>query len=164
MELILRYLNARGFLIVGGTIAGLVLLAKFYDAPYRWYQDRQFAKERGAAVPAADIAKDLDARESFKLKGLYRDVSSEIAAAKARGRPVDSLQAAADAALRMDAPATRALAFDTLNRLRLAIPQPLDALRPYTGSDVPSDGPATPPAKAARASRRARSRARSASR
>jgi hypothetical protein len=158
MDFILRYLNARGFLIMGGTIASFVLLVKFYDAPYRWYQDRHFAKERGGVVLAADIAKDLDHRESLKLKGLYRDVSAEIAAAKARGRPVDALQAAADAALRMDTPATRPFAFENLNRLRLAIPQPLDAVRPSAQGDEPSDAPAAPPARAARRSRRKASR------
>ncbi|HEX4046516.1 MAG TPA: hypothetical protein VH309_01705 [Elusimicrobiota bacterium] len=157
MDLILRYLNARGFLIVGGTIAALVLLAKFYDAPYRWYQDRKFAQERGGAAPAPDIARDLDARESLKLKGLYRDVSAEIAAAKARGRPVDSLQAAADAAVRMDSPATRAFAMDTLNRLRLAIPQPLDAVRPSAGEEEPPDAVPTPASSPAPARRRRRS-------
>ena len=158
MDLILRHLNARGFLTAGGAIAAFVLLVRFHGAPYRWYEDHMLARERGAAVFAADIAKDLDARESLKLKGLYRDVSAEIAAARARGRSVDGLQAAADAALGMDAAATRTLAFDSLNRLRLAIPQPLDAVRPSTRGDEPSDAPATP---AARPARRARHRARS---
>lgn len=159
MDLILRYLNARGFVLVGGTIAGFVLLVKFYDAPYRWYEDRKFAQERGAAVLATDISTDLDRRESLKLKGLYRDVSAEIAAAKARGRPVDSLQANADAALRLDNAATRPMAMESLNRLRLAIPQPLDAVRPSAGGDEPSDAPATPASSpAAPARRRARSR------
>jgi hypothetical protein len=156
MDLILRYLNARGFVLVGGTIAGFVLLVKFYDAPYRWYEDRRFAKERGGASLATDISKDLDVRESLKLKGLYRDVTSEIAAAKARGRPVDSLQTAADAALRLDTAATRPMAMDSLNRLRLAIPQPLDAVRPSAGGDEKSDGPSTPASSPVR--RRARSR------
>ena len=159
MDLILRYLNARGFVLVGGTIAGFIFLVKFYDAPYRWYEDHKFAKERGASL-ATDISKDLDVRESLKLKGLYRDVTSEIAAAKARGRPVDSLQAAADAALRMDSAATRPMAMESLNRLRLAIPQPLDAVRPSAGGDEKSDAPSTPASSPAAppARRRARSR------
>jgi hypothetical protein len=144
MDLILRYLNARGLLLVGGTIAGFILLVKFYAAPYRWYEDRKFAKERGAAVLATDISKDLDLRESKKLQGLYRDVTAEIAAAKAHGRPVASLQSAADAAVRMDTAATRPMAMETLNRLRLAIPQPLDAVRPSAGGDEKSDAPSTP--------------------
>ena len=127
MDIILRCLNARALLIGGGAVAALVLLARFHDAPRRWREDRKFARERGGAEFAADIAKDLDARQSLKLRGLYRDVSADIAAAKARGRPVDGLQAAADAALRLDAAATRAFAIDNLNRLRLAIPRPLDA-------------------------------------
>jgi len=150
MDLILRYLNARGFLLVGGTIASFILLLKFYDAPYRWYEDRKFAQERGASVLATDIAKDLDVRESLKLKGLYRDVCADIAAAKAHGRSVDSLQVAADAALRLDTAATRPVAIANLNRLRLAIPQPLDAVRPSSGGDEPSDAPSTPASSPAR--------------
>ncbi|MFI5362733.1 MAG: hypothetical protein ACHQ49_12240 [Elusimicrobiota bacterium] len=149
MDLILRWLNARGFLIAGGAIAALVVVVKFHDAPYRWYEDRRFASERGAAL-ATDISADLDGRESMKLKGLYRDVSAEIAAARARGRRVDGLQAAADAALRMDSAATRPFAVDNLNRLRLAIPHPLDDVRPSVPGDEPSDGPPTPKSKAAR--------------
>jgi hypothetical protein len=128
-------MNARGGLIAGGAIAAVVLLIRFHGAPGRWRDERELARERGAAPLAADISKDLDSRESLRLKGLYRDVSAEIAAAKARGRPVDNLQDAADAALRMDAAATRSLAMDSLNRLRAAIPQPLDAVRPSTGED-----------------------------
>ncbi|MFI5349712.1 MAG: hypothetical protein ACHQ2Z_09220 [Elusimicrobiota bacterium] len=156
MDLILRYLNARGLLTTAGAIAAFVLLLRFHDAPYRWYEDRKFAQERGAAMLATDISQDLDARESLKLKGLYRDVSAEIASAKARGKPVDGLQAAADAALRMDAAATRPFAIDNLNRLRLAIPQPLDAVRPSNGGDDASDAPGTPPSSPARRRGRAR--------
>jgi hypothetical protein len=154
MDFILRHLNARGLLGAGGLIAALVLAVRFHDAPYRWYMDRILAQERGGAALATDISRELDARESLKLKGLYRDVSAEIAAAKARGRPVDSLQAAADAALRMDAAATRPFAVDTLNRLRLAIPQPLDAVRPSTAGDEPSDATATPASAPARGRRK----------
>ena len=156
MDFILRHLNARGLLSTAGAIAAVVLLIRFHDAPFRWYEDRRFAQERGAAALATDISQDLDARESLKLKGLYRDVSAEIAAARARGRRVDGLQAAADAALRMDAASTRPFAVDNLNRLRLAIPQPLDAVRPSNAGDDPSDAPGTPPSSPA--GRRGRSR------
>lgn len=158
MDFILRHLNARGLLIVVGTGLALSLLINFYDAPYRWYRDRHFAQERGA-TPVADIAADLDARESLKLKALYGAVSTEIAAAKARGRAVDALQANADAALKLDAPTTRAYAIDTLNRIRLTIPQPLDAVRPSAPGDEKPDLLATPPSSAPkRARRRARAR------
>lgn len=149
MDFILRHLNARGLLLLVGTCAGLAFLVKFYDAPYRWYQDRHFAAERGA-VSAPDIAADLDARESKKLQSLYRDVSAEIAAAQARGRRMDGLQASADAALKLDRPETRAYAIERLNRLRLAIPQALDALRPSSSGDEGSDAPPTPPSTAPR--------------
>ena len=145
MDFLLRHLNARGFVIAAGASALVILLIRFYGEPYRWYEDRKFARERGAALLATDISKDLDTRESLKLKGLYRDVSAEIAAAKIRGRPVAGLQAAADAAMRMDAAATRPLAIDNLNRLRVAIPQPLVAVRPSAAGDEPSDAPTTPP-------------------
>lgn len=127
MDLILRCLNARALLIGGGAVAAIVLLARLHDASRLWREDRKFARERGASEVAADIAKDLDARQSLRLRRLYRDVSADVAAAKERGLSVDGLQAAADASLRLDAPATRALAIDSLNRLRLAIPQTPDA-------------------------------------
>lgn len=158
MDFILRYLNARGLLIVVGMGTAIALFYNYYDAPYRWYQDRRFAKERGV-TQAADITADLDARESLRLKGLYRAVSAEIAAAKARGRAVDSLQAAADSALTLDAPTTRAFAIENLNRLRLAIPQPQDAVRPSAPGDEKPDALPTPPSSAPkRARRRARAR------
>jgi len=158
MDFILRHLNARGLLIAVLTGLGLYIVGNYYDAPYKFYQDRYYAKQRGADA-APDIAADLDARESKKLRSLYRDVSAEIAAAAARGRRVESLQGAADAALQLDKPATRALAIDELNRLRLAIPQAQEALRPSTSAD---DRPApmpTPPSSAPKhPRRRARSR------
>ena len=128
-------MNARGALVAGAAIATVVILVRFHGAPERWRAERELARERGVASLAADISKDLDSRESLRLKGLYRDVSAEIAEAKARGRPVAGLQAAADGALRMDAAATRPFAIDSLNRLRASIPQPLDAVRPSTGED-----------------------------
>jgi hypothetical protein len=158
MDFILRHLNARGLLIFIGTGLALSFMVNFYDAPYRWYQDRHFAQERGAA-PVVDIAADLDARESLKLKSLYRAVSAEITAAEARGRAVDALQVNADAALKLDAPTTRAYAIDTLNRIRLAIPQPLDAVRPSAAGDEKADSLPTPPSSAPKRARR-RGRAR----
>jgi hypothetical protein len=56
--------------------------------------------------------------------------------------------------MRMDTAATRPIAIDSLNRLRLAIPQPLDAVRPSAGEDEPSDAPATPPSSPAKRKRR----------
>jgi hypothetical protein len=153
MDFILRHLNARGLLIAILSGLGLYTVINYGDAPYRFYQDRRFVKERGAVL-SADIAADLDARESLKLKSLYRDVSAEIAAAQARGRRVGSLQGAADAALLLDKPATRALAVDELNRLRLAIPQDQEALRPSAPSDERPEAVPTPPSSAAKKPRR----------
>jgi len=153
MDFLLRSLNARVLLLFGGSLAFLALALRYYDAPYRWYQDRRFAQERGAVVFAPDIAQDLEKRNSMKLLGLYRDVSAEIAAAKARGLRVDGLQLAADRALTMNTPQGRVYAFDSLNRLRVSIPQTHDALRPAGDADVPADNLATPPAKAAHGKR-----------
>lgn len=158
MDFILRHLNARGLLIAILTGLGLYLVINYGAVPYRWYQDRQFAKEAGI-VAAPDITADLDRRESLKLQSLYRDVSAEIAAAQARGRRVESLQEAADAAMKLDNPKTRALAVDELNRLRLAIPQDQTALRPSTAADDRPEAVPTPPSSAPkRPRRRARSR------
>ena len=157
MDFILRHLNARGLLIAILSGLGLYIVGNYYDAPYRMYQDWRFEKESGR-LAAPDIAADLDARESKKLQSLYRDVSAEIAAAAAHGRRVESLQGAADAAMRLDKPATRALAMEELNRLRLAIPQEQEALRPSSGADDRPAPVATPPSSAPkRARRRARS-------
>jgi hypothetical protein len=116
------------------------------------------ARARGLPTPAADIVKDLDARESLRLRALYRDVSAEIAAARARGRSVDALQRGADSALAMAAPATRAYAFARLNELRLAIPPALDALRPSDGEEPRDSATAPAPVPSPAPSRRARSR------
>jgi hypothetical protein len=155
MEFILGYLNLRGLLIAVVGALVVFVAVRYRSAPGQWYEARMVARDRGAAAFASDIAKDLDARESMKLKGLYRDVCAELAAAKARGIDVDALQRAADAAITLDAPGSRAFAFENLNRMRLAIPQPLDALRPAASTgDDPSDAPATPataPAHRARA-------------
>jgi hypothetical protein len=153
MDFILRHLNTRGFLFMGGCVALFVLAIRFHDVPGRWYEARMIARDRGAAPPASDIAQDLDARESLRLKGLYRDVSAEIAAAKARGVKTEQLQRAADAALGLNTPASRKLAFENLNRLRPVIPQSLDALRPAGGGDEPSDAPPTPTSAPARRKR-----------
>ena len=153
MDFILRYLNARGLLIAGGAAALVAFVVRFAAVPGRWYEARMIARDRGATTLASDIAKDLDAQDSLRLRGLYRDVSQEIAAARARRRPVDALQRAADAALALDAPGTRRYAFESLNKLRLAIPQPFDAVRPASGGDEPSDAPATPASTPARRAR-----------
>src|SRR3569833_1360088 len=105
MDFILRHLNARGLLIAILSGIGIYIVANYWDAPYRWYQDRHFAQERGVVRMDA-ITADLDKRESLMLRSLYRDVSSETAAAQARGRRVESLQSAADAALLRDKPNT----------------------------------------------------------
>ena len=153
MDFILRHLNARSLVLFGGGLAFSALALRHGESTYGWYQSRRFAGERGAVAAAPDIAQDLEKRDSQRFLGLYRDVSAEISAAKARGRKVDGLQLAADKALAMNTPAGRAEAFDLLNRLRLSIPQPLDALRPAGDADVPADNLATPPAKAARRKR-----------
>jgi hypothetical protein len=85
---------------------------------------------------AADMIRDVQARESAKLRGVYRSVNAELAAARARGHDVSKLQALADSALRLDKPNYRAAAIERLNRLRLVIPQRKESFRPANADDL----------------------------
>lgn len=124
METLLRFLNARIFLILGTLVALIALADRFQEYPRRWYENRLNAIERRLpAPPSADIARDLNARQSLKLKALHREVLQDIAAAKARGDDVDHLRAIADKALALDSPAYRSAAMEMLNKLRLVVPR-----------------------------------------
>jgi hypothetical protein len=103
---------------------------------------------------AADLLRDVQARESAKLRGVYRSVSAELAAARARGHDVAKLQSLADSALKLDKPNYRNAAIERLNKLRLVIPQRKEAFRPANADDLNPESETetpTPRAKGRRA-------------
>jgi len=146
METLLRLLNARTFLAVAALVALVLLVDRFGGYPRVWYEARQDAGERGASSLSGAIARDLDARESAKLKALHRAVSDEIAAAQAKGLNVANLQAIADKALGLDDPRYRHAAMERLNQVRLAVPQVSEVVVPATDADDKNDIPAAPKA------------------
>ncbi len=160
MEFILRFLNKRTFLAAAGLLA--VALAAYYsrDAALARYLRWRYPDQAAAAAhKAEDIRADLDRQESLRLRGLYRQVSAEIAAAGAKGFDVTALQAVADQALTLDTPAYRAAAVERLNKLRLAIPQKPEVVRPADDQDdADADRIPTPPAHAVGRPRRRRPR------
>jgi hypothetical protein len=153
METLLRFLNTRNFLIAGGLIAFIVVADRYQEYPRGWYQRKLDERARGVSPLGTDIARDLEAKESARLKALHRTVSEEIAAAKAKGFNVDRLQPIADKALQLDTPAYRAAAMERLNQLRLVIPQAVEPFRPATDADVPDDMPANPRSSTRKGSR-----------
>jgi hypothetical protein len=144
MDLLLRFLNLRSFLIAGGIIAFVVLADRFQEYPRGWYENRLNARERGTSPLGGAIAQDLEARESARLKALHRTVSEEIAAAQAKGFAVGRLQAVADKALALDTPRFRPAAMERLNQLRLVIPQAKEPFQPAVENDDAADIPAAP--------------------
>lgn len=149
MELLLRLLHARTLVLAALAAAALFAAKIARDEVLRRAELRANATQRGAVV-SRDILKDLDARDSLRLRALHRTVVAELAAAKADGFDVRRLREVADGELALDAPETRATAYERLNKLRLAIPRRAAALRPAgTDEETPDETP-TPRAEAAR--------------
>ena len=132
MEIILRCLNARALLVAGVAVVLVLIAVRVQRSAHRW---RDTFAVPGPAPRDTDIAVDLEARESLRLKTLHRRVSAEISAAKTKGFDSDRLQGIADSALRLDTPAYRSAAIERLNKLRLAVPQASEPLRPAGRDD-----------------------------
>jgi hypothetical protein len=144
VELILRWLNARTFAATGA----LVVAVWAWRAIDPWSAvDARLHPPQGPATGAGDIAADLDRQESARLRALHARVTREVAEAAAKGRPVGRLQSLADAALKLDAPGTRRLAVEKLNKLRLAIPRSMETFRP-AGADEGEEEVAVPRSRA----------------
>lgn len=144
MDLLLRLLERR-VIIAGAALLAAAWLAGRYGSYAQSRADLMMHPPAPAVSPlAADIKKDVEARESAKLKGLHRAVSAEIAAAKANGFDVEKFQRLADSALALDTAAYRPAAVERLNRLRLAIPQKREAFRPAAAGDLNPDSLDTP--------------------
>lgn len=153
MDLLLRLLERR-VIVIGAVVLGGIWIAGRWGGYAQGQADLMMHPPADAASPlAADIKKDVEARDSAKLKGLHRTVSAEIAAAKANGFNVDKFQRLADGALALDTPAYRSAAIERLNKLRLAIPQKREAFRPAAAEDLNPDVFDTPRPKG-KASRR----------
>lgn len=152
METILRFLKLRTFLIAGGLAAFVMLADRYQEYPRGWYEHWRNAAERGRSPLGADIARDLEARQSARLKALHQTVSDEISAARAKGFNVARLQLIADKALNLDTPEYRPAAMERLNKLRLVIPQTVEPFRPAVDGDEASDMPSTPKSSTSRRS------------
>jgi hypothetical protein len=144
MDLMLRLLERR---IVIGMAALLVVV--WVGGRFGGYAQGRYDLMRNPPADAksalsADIMKDVETRESAKLKGLHRVVSAEIAAAAANGFDVERFQRLADGALALDSPAYRSAAIERLNKLRLAIPQKKESFRPAADGDLSPELPDKP--------------------
>ncbi len=139
MDLLLRLLERR-VIVAGAVLLAAVWIGGRWGGYAQGHADLMLHPPAPAISPlAADIKKDVEARESARLKGLHRAVSAEIAAARANGFNVDKFQRLADSALRLDTPAYRPAAIERLNKLRLAIPQKREAFRPAAAGDLNPD-------------------------
>ncbi|MCM2304888.1 MAG: hypothetical protein NDJ72_09315 [Elusimicrobia bacterium] len=152
MDLLLRLLERR-VVVIGASLLAAVWIGGRWGGYAQGRADLMMHPPADAVSPlSVDIKKDVEARESAKLKGLHRAVSAEIAAAAANGYKVDKFQRLADSALRLDTPAYRPAAIERLNKLRLAIPQKKEAFRPAAAEDLNPDmfDTARPKGKASR--------------
>lgn len=136
MDLLLRLLERRVIIACAAVLAA-VWIGGRWGGYAQGQADLMMHPPADAVSPLADdIKKDVEARESAKLKGLHRTVSAEIAAARANGHDMDKFQRLADSALGLDTPAYRSAAIERLNRLRLAIPQKKESFRPAAADDL----------------------------
>jgi hypothetical protein len=120
--------TGRNLAIVFGLGGAGFLLDLFWEYPRAAYERLMYPPQNTRPDGSGDdIKKDLDFKESLRLRTLHRNVSREIAAAGAKGRRVAGLQRLADSALALDNPGYRAAAFEKLNEVRLKIPRGEDA-------------------------------------
>lgn len=138
MDLLLRLLERR-FVVGIAVVLAAVWAGERWGGYAQGRADLMLHPPAEALPFAADIIKDAEARESAKLHGLHRAVSAEIAAAAANGFAVEKFQRLADSALGLDTPAYRSAAIESLNRLRLAIPQKKETFRPASSEDLNPD-------------------------
>ncbi len=152
MDLLLRLLERRVIIFVAAILAAIWIGGRCGGSALGRADLLLHPPATAASPLAADIINTVSARESAKLKGLYRAVSAEIATAAVKGFQVAPLQRLADNALAFDTPAYRSWAVERLNKLRLAIPQNKETFRPAIAADFnadPNDSP-RPKSKAVR--------------
>lgn len=146
----MRLLDRRWLAAGAAVLAALFVWGNWRDVIV---EKAEFALHPPAPVSsplAADLKRDVQARDSAKLKGLYRRVNAELAAARARGAQVENLQALADSAMELDSEKYRAAAMERLNKIRLVIPQPKAAILPAGPDDLNPEKPIESPAPKAK--------------
>lgn len=144
LDFFLKWVTGRNLALVFGLGGAVFLLDLFQEYPRAAYERLRYPPQNTRPDgKGEDIMKELDFKESLRLRTMHRAVSREIAAAGAKGRRVAGLQRLADAALALDAPGYRPAAFEKLNEVRLKIPRGEDAraVSPNddTGEDIPPD-------------------------
>ncbi len=135
MDLLLRLLERRTIVALAVVLASVVLANRY---GLYWLERLDMMSHPPAATTsplAVDMLKDNEARDKAKLRGLYRAVTADIAAARAQGFKIDEMQTLADQIYAMDSTDYRATATERLNRLRLAIPQK----KPFTRAAASDD-------------------------
>lgn len=124
LDFFLKWVTGRNLAVFFGLAALVWLADVFQEYPRRAYEQWRYpAGSTSRTKMGEDIAKELDFKESLRLRMLHKEVSDEIAAAERRGRQVGGLQRLADAALSLDMPGYRKEALEKLNEVRLKIPR-----------------------------------------
>ena len=144
MELLLRLLERRFVLGIAVVLAAIWAQGRWGDRALEKVDMMRRPPAEASSPLAAEITKDLDAKESAKVRGLHRAVSAEIAAAEASGLNVANLQRVADSALALDTPGYRPQAIEKLNKLRMAVPRRKEAFRPAAADEMSPDAFDTP--------------------
>ena len=129
METLLKWLNLRVFAAAAFLAVFAAAARDLYRHPPPQYLNWRYPAQTQKSPLASDIEKDLAAREDLSLKALHRQVSREIAQARAAGFNVSALQRAADAALVRSPLIPSRVAVERLQKLRLTIPRKPDPLR-----------------------------------
>jgi hypothetical protein len=122
VDLLLRLANAKTLLVLAAAIGGLGLALRMAPATLRWIHERRYPPQK-TANPAGDaILQELAEKDRVKILALHRTVLEELAQAKAAGFDIADLETRAEAAAKLNAPDTRALAQRRLNEIRRDIP------------------------------------------
>lgn len=123
MDLLLRVVTPRNFLIAG-LILGLVKLwPKIEKYPRRMYLESRYPPQRGVTAAGQEVLDRVDRREAKRVESRFRRVMAKLAEARARGARVDGLEAKARAALKINVPAYRRQATKVLIDVEMAIPR-----------------------------------------
>lgn len=152
LDFLMKWATGRSLAVMCAAAVLLWAAEHFQAYPRAAYERWRYPSQARADAGAAAIQKDLDAKESLRLRALHREVSAEIEKARAAGRKVAGLQRLADAMLSLDSPGYRREGLAKLNEVRMRIPQG-EAVRAAGPDD---DEVQVPPDVRGRARKRAR--------